>query len=141
MEDFAGIDGGEDGEEIRRFFVRREVELAGGEVEPAGGKDPFAVIDCEEEAILVFSKLATFKAGARGDDAGEGAFDEFARLRGLDLVDNSNLAALFEDFRDVVVRRVVGDASHGHVVAFSQGDPEEAGAALSVLFEHFIKVP
>ena len=40
---------------------------------------------------------------ARCDNASEGAFDEFARLRGLDLVDDGDFDALIEQLLDVAL--------------------------------------
>lgn len=84
--------------------------------------------------------LGVGEAGAGRDNAGECAFDEFAGLRGFDLIADGNFHPTVEEFLDIAVGGVVGDAGHGHAVTMCQGDAEELGTPLGVLQENFVEV-
>lgn len=85
--------------------------------------------------------LVVGEAGAGGDDAGEFALNEFAGLGGFDLFADGDFDALVEEFLNIVIGGVVGDAGHGHAVAIGEGNAEVLGAAFGVLIEDFVEIP
>ena len=141
QQNFARVDAFEGGKEIFGVGFGGEEEFAGGEVEPGGLEVVFAEVKGEEEMVALRFDLAVGEAGTGRDDAGEFAFDEFAGGGRFDLVADGDLDALIEEFLDVIIGGVVGDACHGHPVAIGESDAEVLGAAFGVLIKDFIEIP
>ncbi len=141
QQNFARVDAFEGGKEIFGVGFGGEEEFAGGEVEPGGLEVIFAEVKGEEEMVALRFDLAVGEAGPGGDDAGEFAFDEFAGGGRFDLVADRDFDALVEEFLNIIIGGVVGDACHGHSVAVGQGDAKVLGAAFGVLIKDFIEIP
>ena len=78
--------------------------------------------------------------GGGGDDLGNFAFDDFPGFgRGRLLGDGDTLVGA-DEFGDVSLGGVVGDAAHGDVVSLGEGNIENPGGNLGVLEEHFVEV-
>lgn len=90
--------------------------------------------------VAVGIEVVAFEEGSGGEDAGELPLDELARHGGFDLFADSDLFALEEELVDVGLGGMVGDAGHGHLVPFGEGNSEEAGPFLGVLVENLIKI-
>lgn len=117
---FGGIEGGEDGEEIRDRGIGRDFEFAGGKVEPGGVEAVFIEGDGAEIVIARGVELVGGEGCPRGKDTRELAADEFAGFGGLGLVAEGDLLAGGEEFGDVIVDRVRGQAGHRMVLALRQ---------------------
>jgi hypothetical protein len=86
------------------------------------------------------SQEALVEMGARAEDLGDLAFDQLARTRLLQLFANSDLAPRLEQAGDVTMSGVEGDAAHGDVAAFGQGDVEQRRASFGVLEKHLVEI-
>ena len=98
---------------LQDWWWRRE-GIRRSEVDPGGVEGVFLKVQGEEEMVALCFDLTVGKAGAWGNDACEFAFDEFAGFSGFDLVADRNFDALVEQFLDVIIGGVVGDACHRH---------------------------
>jgi hypothetical protein len=138
-EDFAGGKAGELVGKLRGGGDFRETEFAGAEVEPGEAVGLFSGEDGGEVVVAVFLESEIVE-GAGAEDAGDFAADEFARGDVADLVADGDAFTGFNEFRDVGAGAVVGDAAHGDVAAFGQGDIEEGRRFAGVVEKHFVKV-
>ena len=68
--------------------------------------------------------LSVRQSRARGNDAGECAFNQLPGLRRFDLIADGDFDALIEELLNVAVGGMKGDASHGHAVAVGKSDAE-----------------
>ena len=68
------------------------------------------------------------------------AFDDLTRFGFGSLFGEGDAFAGFDEFGDVAGGGVVGNASHGNVVAFGEGDVENGGGDFSVLKKHLIEI-
>ena len=138
-EKFARLQAGELIGELRGRVDFGEAELAGAEIEPGKSVGFFARADGGEVIVAVFFESEIIE-GAGAEDAGDLASDEFARGDVADLVADGDAFTGFNEFRDVGAGAVVGDAAHGDVAAFGQGDIEEGRRFAGVVEKHFVKV-
>lgn len=139
-DDFLRIDGGEDREEVFNMFFGGENEFAGGEVHPGGADLGSVEIESEDVAVFFGLDLAGFDGGAGGDDAGEGAFDQFPGLGGFNLFAEGDFLPGGEDFGDVALGGVVRDAGHRVIVAAGQGDAEDAGSENGIFVKQLVEI-
>ena len=99
----------------------------------------FSGQDGGEVVVAVFLESEVIE-GAGAEDAGDFAADELAGDDFADLVADGDAFAGFDEFGHVGTGAVVGDAAHGDVAAFGEGDVEEGGRFAGVVEEHFVKV-
>ena len=98
--------------------------MDGGEVVVAGGVEDFV-----------------FGDGAGGDDAGDFAADDAFGLGGVfHLVADGGLLAGADEFGEVGVNGVVGDAAHGGSAALGEGHAEDGGGGAGVVEKHLVEV-
>lgn len=90
--------------------------------------------------VFIGFKLSIFDCGARGENAGELTLNEFAGGGGFHLIAESDFFTGAQEFVDVRISGVVGDAGHGDSVALSEGEAEEGGSELSVIEEELIEI-
>ena len=138
-EELARLQTGELVIELRGRFDFGEAELAGAEVEPGEPVGFFARTDSGEVVVAVFFEPEVIE-GAGAEDAGDFAADEFAWGDLADLVADGDALAGFDEFGHVSAGAVVGDAAHGDVAAFGQGDVEEGRGFAGVVEKHFVEV-
>lgn len=137
--EFAGLEAGELVGELGGRGDFREAEFAGAEVKPGEAAGFFSGADGGEVVVAVFLESEIIeRAGA--EDAGDFAADELAGGDFADLVANGDAFAGFDEFGHVGAGAVVGDAAHGDVAAFGEGDVEEGRGLAGVVEEHFVEV-
>ena len=125
--------------ELGGGFDFGETEFAGAEVEPGEAGGFFVRADGGEVVVAVFLEAEVVeRAGA--EDAGDFAVDEFAGSDLADLVADGDAFPGFDEFGDVSAGTVVGDAAHGSVAAFGQGDVEQGGRFAGVVEKHLVEV-
>ena len=78
--------------------------------------------------------------GASGNDLGDLAVDEFSGDRFAGLFRDGDALVRSDELGNVALRRVMGDAAHGDVVALGEGDVENAGGNLGIVEEHFVEI-
>ena len=69
------------------------------------------------------------------------ASDELAGPGLFHLVADSDFAACFEQLGEIRLGRMVGDAAHGALAPFGQGDVEDLGGDHGIFKEHFVEIP
>ena len=139
-DEFGGVEGGEDGEEVFGAGVGGDLEFAGGEVEPGGVEAGLVEEEGAEVVVARGVELVGGEGGAGGEDAGEGAADEFAGLGGFGLVADGDFFAGGEELGDVVVEGMGGDAGHGGLLALGEGEAADARGGGGVVEEHLEEV-
>ena len=124
------------------------LEFAGGEIDEgeADGLGGGVLGDGGEEIIFAGVEDGDVGGGARGDDAGDFAADEFFAGAGLfHLFADGDFEAGADEAGDVAVGGVIGNAAHGDGLAFfaiagGEGDLEFAGGDDGVFVEEFVEV-
>ena len=142
-EGFASADAGEfAGEGVARGFAGSQI--AGGDV-GVGQTARVAIANRHRQVVVGFGLqpvLIDDRAG--GDDASDLALDE-ATADLSDLLADGDAQAGLDEATDVGGGGVVGDAAHGHPVAFAElargeDDLEDGGGAFGVFVEHLVEV-
>ena len=142
-EHLAGVEAGEfAGQGLGAGFAGGQV--AGGDV-GVGQAAGVAIANGHGQVVVGFGlEPVLVEDGAGGDDAGDLAFDE-AAADFADLVADGDAQAGLDEAPDVGGGRVVGDAAHGHAVAFAElaggeDDLQDGGGAFGVFVEHLVEV-
>lgn len=139
-EEFGGIEGGEDGEEVGDRRIGRDFEFAGGEIEPGGVEAVFVEGKRAEVVIARGVELVGGEGGSRRKDTRELAADEFAGFGGFGLVAEGDFFTGGEEFGDVVVDGVRGEAGHRMVLALREREAEQARGDDGVIEEEFEEI-
>ena len=105
-------------------------EAPGFAVEKDGGEIVWAGVVEEGEVVN----------GAGGNDLGDFAFDDFSGLGFGGLLGDGDSFFGADEFGDVALCGVVGDAAHGDAVALGESDVEDSGGDFSVFEKHFVEV-
>lgn len=149
-EQFRGLEAGELGLQRSRGDAGGQ-EFAGGRVgsgesdRPGAGLVPRAC-QCDEEVVAVGDEERVRERGARCDRLDDLAPHESLRLGGvLDLLADGDAMAHADQTLDVLVLGAHRHAREGHVpgaavVSRGQGEPQQFGARLRVLVEHFVEI-
>ena len=135
--------GGEPGEFVLELLAVGELgdgELAGGVVGAGEAPGLLVLEDGGEVVVAAVVEEVEVVDGAGGEDLGDLAIDQLAGDGYGGLLAEGDAFAGLDEFGDVALRGVVGDAAHGDGVAFGEGDVEDAGGDLGVLEEHFVEV-
>lgn len=78
--------------------------------------------------------------GAGGEDARDFAFDDFPGLGCGGLLGDGDAFAGFEEAGDVILRGVVGDATHRGAATLGEGDVHDGSGVFRILEEHFVEI-
>ena len=78
--------------------------------------------------------------GGGGNDLGDFALYDLAGLGFGGLLGDGDALVGADEFGDVTLGGVVGNATHGDVVPLGQGDVEDPGGVFGIVEEHFVKV-
>ena len=117
-----------------------EPELAGGVVGEGEAEASFCVVEGGEVVALALVEQVDVADRAGADDLGDLALDDLSGARFGGLFGDGDAFAGFDEFADVAFGGVVGDAAHGHAVAFGEGDADEWGGDLGVFLKDLVKV-
>ncbi len=141
-EDLARIEAGKEGEKTvgAEVILQDDFKKAGGKVHPGCGEALSIGLNGKKKVVAIGIELVTFEKGSRGEDASEFPPDELTSPGGLNLVADGDFFPLVEELINVGLGGVVGDASHGHLMAPSQGDSKQARPLFGVLVEDLVKI-
>ena len=78
--------------------------------------------------------------GRGRDDLGDLAFDNFPWLRLGGLLGNGDSLVGFDELRNVTLRCVVRDATHGDIISLGECDIENSRSYFGILKKHFVEV-
>ena len=140
MDDFGRAQPLQLGAQGRLAIQLGRFEIAGREVHGRQAEDLAAEAEGGQEIISFRGQEALVEMGAGAENLRDFALDELAGAGLLQLLANRHLASGFEQAGDVGAGGVEGDAAHGRVAAFGQGDIEQLRARLGVLEEHLVKI-
>ena len=68
------------------------------------------------------------------------AFGQLTGARFFRLIADGDFATAFQNARDVIIRRVMRQATHGNTVARGEREVEQLRAGLRVLEKHLVKI-
>ena len=116
------------------------LEITRGQIHRGQPEDLSARINGRQEIISIRREQPLVEMGAGAENLRDLALDDLAGAGLLQLLANRHLAAGLEQARDVAAGGVEGDAAHGCLAAFGQGDIEQLRASPGVLEEHLVKI-
>ena len=139
-EELRRVERGENGQQVFDLGIARDLELAGGQIEP--GRLQAAGVERHggEVMVVLGFELIGGEDGAGREDTSELALDQLARASRFLLVANRDLFAGGEQPADIILHGVEGEAGHGLTLALRQGEPEQAGGHRGVIEEQFVKI-
>ena len=140
-QDFGGAPARDD---FRRGLQPRAVfhpERARGQLQPRDADAALARIQRAQEVARGRFEDGFLHRRARRDDPRDFPRHEPLGLGGiLDLVADRDLASRAQEASDVVLRRVIRHAAHGHGLAAGQRDIEQAGGFPGVIEKHLVEI-
>ena len=140
VNDFGGPQSLQFGEQGRFALRLGGLEIAGGQIHRGQAEHFSARINGRQEIISIRRQQPLVEMGARAENLRDLALDDLAGAGLLQLLANRHLASGLEQARDVAAGGVEGDAAHGRLPAFGQGDVEQLRAGAGVLEEQLVKI-
>ena len=123
-----------------------DLPVSSGEVCPGEGDAVFAVVQAEEDVVALFVQKCVVGNRAGGDDARNRPFHRpFACRRVADLFADDRRLPQADEFGDVVVNGMDGDARHGNGVARrfaarGDADVEQFARFVRIFIKKFVKI-